>query len=191
MTGFLGALHHKRSAWDTDTKRGWWPKDRNQRIKLWVAFEASYKGRGLLGKGKLTLAAKSVYRALLFDFLNLARGACFPSYDAIGAKARVSRRAVAYALKQLQACGFLLWQRRRKMIRLGRVSAYIQTSNAYVFAMGLLTLGAECKNCTETHSNILSLTSKGLNRWSERLLGEADKRDQQLQAQKQKWLDYL
>jgi len=61
----------------------------------------------------------------------------------------------------------------------------------HAFAMGLLTLGAECKNCTETHSNILSLNSQGLNAWSQRLLGEADKRDRLLQAQKQKWLDYL
>lgn len=191
MTGFLGALHHKGSAWDTDTKRGWWPKDKNQRIKLWVTFEVSYRGQGLRDKGKLTQSAKSVYRALLFDFLNLARGACFPSYDAIAAKARVSRRAVAYALKQLQAYGFLLWQRRRKMFRAGRVSAYIQTSNAYAFAMGLLTLRAECKFSTETHSNILSLSTQGRNTWSQRLLGEAEKRDREIQAQKQKWLDYL
>lgn len=191
MTGFLGALHHKRSSWETDTKRGWWPKDRNQRIRLWVTFESAYRSQGLREKGKLTQAAKAVYRALLFDFLNLQRGACFPSYDAIAAKARVSRRSVAYALKQLQAWGFLLWQRRRKMVRMGRVSAYIQTSNAYAFAMGLLTSGAECKKCTETHSNNLSLTSQGLNTWSGRLLGEAEKRDRQIQAQKQKWLDYL
>ena len=130
MTGFLGALHHTGSAWDVDSKRGWWPKDRNQRIKLWVTFEGAYRGQGLRDRGKLTQAAKSVYRALLFDFLNIARGACFPSYDAIAAKARLSRRAVAYALKQLQAYDFLLWQPRRKIVRLGRVSAHIQTSNA-------------------------------------------------------------
>ena len=69
-------------------------------------------------------------------------GCCFPSYEAIAAKAGCARSTVAEALKALEWAGVLTWQHRITRIRercrdlFGRIGwrwRVIRTSNAYVF----------------------------------------------------------
>ena len=83
-----------------------------------------------------------VLEALLWGFHNSRSGVCFPSYEAIAAKAECCRSTVAEALKALEWAGVLTWQNRitRAVVRqrdlFGRWSnrwTVIRTSNAYVF----------------------------------------------------------
>ena len=148
---FLGRAYRPGSVWEGQERRGWWPGDRELRVKLWTRFEAVYNGQNRRQKGRLTPAARRVFEVLLFKFLNLKKGDCFPSYDTIGEIARLSRRAVAYALRDLAAYGFLTWQRRRKVVRAAGCVAYVQSSNAYSFIKGWLEeRGAECKLSAQT-----------------------------------------
>ena len=80
--------------------------------------------------------------ALLWGFHNARTGCCFPSYEAIAAKAECCRDTVYEALKVLEWAGVLTWQNRitRAVVRqrdlFGRWSnrwTVIRTSNAYVF----------------------------------------------------------
>ena len=80
--------------------------------------------------------------ALLWGFHNARTGCCFPSYEAIAAKAECARSTVAEALKALEWAGVLTWQNRITRIRgararpvrpLGGRWRVIRTSNAYVF----------------------------------------------------------
>ena len=50
--------------------------------------------------------------ALLWGFHNARTGCCFPSYEAIAAKAECARSTVAEALKALEWAGVLTWQNR-------------------------------------------------------------------------------
>lgn len=189
--GAIAHLHHARSAWTDQVRPGWWPQNREDRNRLWVAFLAAYRGQGLSDRDKLTQATKNVFHALLFEFLNLKRGDCFPSYETIAAKARISRRAVASAVKQLQAYGFLFWQRRRRVIRLGQYAVEVQTSNAYSFAKAWLSRGAECKKSPETHSNIFNNNNSGLPLWITRLKTVATEYDRETRRQKDLFLSKL
>ena len=84
-----------------------------------------------------------VLEALLWGFHNSRRsGVCFPSYEAIAAKAECHCCTVVEALKALEWAGVLTWQNRitRAVVRqrdlFGRWSqrwTVIRTSNAYVF----------------------------------------------------------
>jgi helix-turn-helix protein len=83
-----------------------------------------------------------VLEALLWGFHNSRSGCCFPSYEAIAAKAECARSTVAEALKALEWAGVLAWQNRitRILVRerdlFGRWASrwrVIRTSNAYVF----------------------------------------------------------
>jgi hypothetical protein len=67
---------------------------------------------------------------------------CFPSYEAIAARAECARSTVAEALKALEWAGVLTWQHRITRIRErcrdlfgheGWLWRVIRTSNAYVF----------------------------------------------------------
>ena len=51
-------------------------------------------------------------QALLWRFHNSRSGVCFPSYEAIAAKAECARSTVAEALKALEWAGVLTWQHR-------------------------------------------------------------------------------
>jgi hypothetical protein len=75
-------------------------------------------------------------------FHNSRSGVCFPSYEAIAAKAECHRDTVYEAIKALEWAGVLTWQNRitRAVVRqrdlFGRWSnrwTVIRTSNAYVF----------------------------------------------------------
>ena len=93
-------------------------------------------------KGPITRTFLEVLEALLWGFHNSRSGVCFPSYEAIAAKAECHRCTVAEALKALEWAGVLTWQNRitRAVVRqrdlFGRWSnrwTVIRTSNAYVF----------------------------------------------------------
>ena len=93
-------------------------------------------------KGPITRAFTEVLETLLWGFHNSRTGCCFPSYEAIAAKAGCCRSTVAEALKALEWAGVLTWQNRitRAVVRqrdlFGRWSnrwTVIRTSNAYVF----------------------------------------------------------
>ena len=82
------------------------------------------------------------WTALLWGFHNSRSGCCFPSYEAIAAKAECARITVAEALKALEWAGVLTWQHRITRIRErcrdlfgheGWRWRVIRTSNAYVF----------------------------------------------------------
>jgi hypothetical protein len=56
-------------------------------------------------KGPITRAFLEVLEVLLCGFHNSRSGACFPSYEAIAAKAECHRSTVAEALKALEWAG--------------------------------------------------------------------------------------
>ena len=93
-------------------------------------------------KGPITRAFLEVLEALLWGFHNSRTGCCYPSYEAIAAKAECARSTVAEALKALEWAGVLTWQNRIARIHVrerdlfGRWASrwrVIRTSNAYVF----------------------------------------------------------
>ena len=66
----------------------------------------------LASKGPITRTFLDVLEALLWGFHNSRSGVCFPSYEAIAAKAECHRSTVAEALKALEWAGVLTWQNR-------------------------------------------------------------------------------
>jgi hypothetical protein len=83
-----------------------------------------------------------VLQALLWGFHNSRSGVCFPSYEAIAARAECARSTVAEALKALEWAGVLTWQHRITRILVPERDLFghvvgrwqvIHTSNAYVF----------------------------------------------------------
>jgi hypothetical protein len=90
----------------------------------------------------ITRAFLEVLEALLWGFHNAGSGCCFPSYEAIAARAECARSTVAEALKALEWAGVLTWQNRIARIRVRERDLFgqwasrwrvIRTSNAYVF----------------------------------------------------------
>jgi hypothetical protein len=121
------------------------PLDRNAKARIAAYARAwSYQHRQPCQHrpGPLTRACLDVLRALLWDFHNSRDGRCFPSHDAIAAKAACCRRTVAEALRVLEWAGILSWQHRIARVRErcrdlwgheGWRWRVVRTSNAYVF----------------------------------------------------------
>jgi hypothetical protein len=83
-----------------------------------------------------------VFEAMLFGFHNSKSGLCFPSYEAIAAKAKCCRDTVYEAIKVLEDANVLTWVNRiwREQVRerdlFGQWTTrwrIVRTSNAYVF----------------------------------------------------------
>jgi hypothetical protein len=120
------------------------PLDRNAKARI-VAYARAWSARNKQPrqhKGPITRTFLEVLEALLWGFHNSRTGCCFPSYEAIAAKAECCRSTVAEALKALEWAGVLTWQNRitRAVVRqrdlFGRWASrwtVIRTSNAYVF----------------------------------------------------------
>jgi hypothetical protein len=120
------------------------PLDGNQKARI-AAYAKAWSARNKQPrqhKGPITRAFLEVLEALLWGFHNSRSGVCFPSYEAITAKAECHRDTVCEALKALEWAGVLTWQNRitRALVRqrdlFGRWSnrwTVIRTSNAYVF----------------------------------------------------------
>jgi hypothetical protein len=120
------------------------PLDRNAKVRIQVyakAWSARNK-QPRQHKGPITRTFLEVLEALLWGFHNARTGCCFPSYEAIAAKAECCRDTVCEALRALEWAGVLTWQNRitRILVRqrdlfgqwVGRWRV-IRTSNAYVF----------------------------------------------------------
>lgn len=121
------------------------PLDGNAKARI-AAYAKAWSARNKQPrqhKGPVTRTFLEVLEALLWGFHNSRSGVCFPSYEAIAAKAECCRSTVAEALKALEWAGVLTWQNRitRAVVRqrdlFGRWSnrwTVIRTSNAYVFS---------------------------------------------------------
>jgi len=119
------------------------PLDGNAKARI-QAFARAWSARNKTErqhKGPITRAFLDVLTALLWGFHNSRSGCCFPSYEAIAAKAACARSTVAEALKALEWCGVLTWQHRLIRIREACTDLFgrhgwrwrvIRTSNAYV-----------------------------------------------------------
>jgi hypothetical protein len=120
------------------------PLDREAKIRVMAyakAWNARHRQPGQ-HRGPLTRATGEVLEALLYGFHNAHSGACFPSYEAIAAKAQCCRDTVCEAIKALAFAGVLTWVNRivRERVRerdlFGQwVSRWrvLRTSNAYAF----------------------------------------------------------
>ena len=120
------------------------PLDGNAKARI-QAFPRAWSARNKTErqhKGPISRAFLDVLTALLWGFHNSRSGCCFPSYEAIAAKAACARSTVAEALKALEWCGVLTWQHRLIRIREACTDLFgrhgwrwrvIRTSNAYVF----------------------------------------------------------
>src|ERR1700729_61382 len=120
------------------------PLDRNAKVRIAVYARAwsARKRQDRQHRGPITRAFHDVLGALLWGFHNSRSGVCFPSYEAIAAKAECARSTVAEALKVLEWAGVLTWVHRIARIQVrerdlfGRWASrwrVIRTSNAYVF----------------------------------------------------------
>lgn len=92
---------------------------------------------------KITRADVDVFDALLFMFHRQANQQVYPSYDLLAERTALSRRAVAYAIKRLEAAGLLTYTRRLKRKRIEPTDKHgrprnpivpVRDSNAYFFA---------------------------------------------------------
>ena len=120
------------------------PLDRNAKVRI-AAYARAWSARNRQPRqhrGPITRAFLEVLEALLWGFHNARSGLCFPSYEAIAAKAECNRDTVYEALKVLEWAGVLTWQHRLTRIQVrerdlfGRWASrwrVIRTSNAYVF----------------------------------------------------------
>ena len=120
------------------------PLDRNAKGRI-AAYARAWSARNRQPgqhKGPITRAFLDVLGALLWGFHNSRSGCCFPSYEAIAAKAECCRDTVCEALKALEWAGVLSWQNRitRAWVRQRDLFGHwshrwtvIRTSNAYVF----------------------------------------------------------
>jgi hypothetical protein len=121
------------------------PLDRNAKVRIAV-YARAYSARNRQPRqhrGPITRAFLDVLQALLWGFHNSRSGCCFPSYEAIAAKAECARSTVAEALKALEWAGVLTWQHRITRILVRERDLFgqwagrwrvIRTSNAYVFS---------------------------------------------------------
>jgi hypothetical protein len=99
------------------------PLDRNTKARILAyarAWGARHRQPGQ-HKGPITRAFLEVLEALLWG--NSRTGCCFPSYEAIAAKAECARSTVAEALKALEWAGVLTWQNRITRIHVATYSA--------------------------------------------------------------------
>jgi hypothetical protein len=120
------------------------PLDREAKHRILIyacAYNARHRQPGQ-HRGPLTRATMEVLEALLWGFHNAKDGRCFPSYEAIAAKAECCRDTVCQAIHALERADILTWVNRivRQSVReidlFGKWSQrwrILRTSNAYVF----------------------------------------------------------
>lgn len=101
------------------------PLQRGDKTACIVNLQADIDRRGGVPYGWT-----KIYEVLLFAFYNPRTGQCFPSHQAIAAKARCGVRTVQRALKWARDNGLIVWA--HGLVREGwRV---LRTSNRYAFA---------------------------------------------------------
>jgi hypothetical protein len=144
VTGAVGRrpsgarLYHHQSRFGPPERR---KIDRNMRVRilhLAIALENRTRQRGQHG-GVLKRTGVDVLRALLFEFLNMTTGECFPSLEQIADKARCCVETVRKAIRALEAVGIIETVRRKVVASFTsrahrvRYDVAVQTSNSYVF----------------------------------------------------------
>ena len=118
------------------------PLDRNAKVRI-VTLARALSKRTDAGKhyGLVTAKFVAVLEALLWGFHNSASGRCFPSYEAIAAKAGCARSTVYEAIRALERAGLLTWANRLIRVREACTDLFgkgatrwrvLRTSNAYV-----------------------------------------------------------
>jgi hypothetical protein len=90
------------------------PMARRQALKIWHDARRYERQTRQPGKqdGAIGRNGLAVLHALLFDFLNYASGALYPSQQAIAYKASVSLRSAQRGLAALKVAGVVNWLRR-------------------------------------------------------------------------------
>jgi hypothetical protein len=116
----------------------WKPTDAQQmRVALKAAerFDLAHKNKGRRS-GPLGYTGLLVFRAL-WRFVRFRDGCLCPSYERLMRATRLSKGAVAGALKRLRACGFLTWRRRLEYTGEAGVRGreVRQATNAYALAV--------------------------------------------------------
>jgi hypothetical protein len=120
------------------------PLDRNAKVRIAFYAEAwnAQHRQPRQHRGPLTRAYIEVLEAMLWGFHNSRSGLCFPSYEAIAAKAKCCRDTVYEAIRALEAADVLTWVNRivREQVRerdlFGKWATHwriVRTSNAYLF----------------------------------------------------------
>ena len=114
--------------------------DREAKVRV-MAYAKAWNARHRQ-PGQHVEATGEVLEAMLWGSHNARTGACFPSYEAIAAKAECCRDTVCEAIHALERCGALTWVNRsvREQVRernlFGRWVSHwrvVRTSNAYRF----------------------------------------------------------
>jgi hypothetical protein len=109
------------------------PLPKREAIKRWHKlrrFERQTKRPGHQD-GAIGRNGLAILHVMLFDFLNYASGALWPSYAAIAEKANISESSVWRGLKRLRAAGVLHWVRRCREEYIDGRFTLRQESNAY------------------------------------------------------------
>jgi hypothetical protein len=115
--------------------------DRNMRVRLLylaTALDRRTRQRGQHG-GILKRTGIEVLRQLLFTFLNMQTGACFPSHEQIAQAAGCCIETVRKAIRALEAAGIVQTVRRKVVatftsrLHRARYDVAVQDSNSYVF----------------------------------------------------------
>ncbi len=130
--------------------------DRNARARI-IAYAKAWNARNRepgQHVGPITRAFMGVLAALL-AFANERTGSCFPSYEAIAARANCARSTVAAAIRALEFAKVIREVINRRK-RLG--SRVVTTSNAYVFR----DFGAPSENRPRTSESKESLSTEPL-----------------------------
>lgn len=140
------------------------PLDREAKIRIMHSAKAYNARRRQPGQhiGPLTRTFLEVLRALLWGFHNGQTGKCFPSYDAIAAKAGCSRDTVCQAIKALEAANVLAWVHRLSRVRFQGLPRLIRTSNAYLFRDPLPQASRQSENPARTCLPDSSLVKPGM-----------------------------
>src|SRR3954453_22342181 len=148
VTGAIGRratgapLYHRGSQFGPPERR---KLDRNMRVRilhLAIALDRRTRQKGQHG-GILKRTGIEVLRALLFTFLNMQTGACFPSHQQIAQAAGCCVETVRKAIRALEAAGIVQTVRRKVVatftsrLHQARYDVAIQDSNSYLFNVPL------------------------------------------------------
>jgi Helix-turn-helix domain len=139
------------------------PLDREAKVRV-MAYARAWNARHRLAgqhRGPLTRATGEVLEALLYGFHNAHSGACFPSYEAIAAKALCCRDTVYEAIRALELAGVLTWVNRIVRERVRERDLFgqwvtrwrvLRTSNAYAFRDPKLAAGGRLASTSENQT---------------------------------------
>ena len=110
------------------------PISYEEREKLWrdaLERENATRKKGC-ANGELGKAGLAVLRSLLFDFMNMKTGACFPRVRTLQARLQpwYSKASIQRALNRLEACGIV----QRVHRRMKNAAKVVQGASLYVFA---------------------------------------------------------